>query len=74
MSELFDMLHCHLSKKWRLGAETPGHLLLMQFIICADDDGADDYSAVARCPATRMRTLMQVRVPFRPVTLRPTYH
>ena len=60
--------------KWRFGAEIPGHLLSMRFNICADDDGADDYSAVTYYPATRMRILIQVRVPFRPVILRPTYY
>jgi hypothetical protein len=33
---------CHLSKKWRFGAEIPGHLLSMRIIFCVDDDGADD--------------------------------
>jgi hypothetical protein len=32
MSELIDVTCCHLSKKWRCGAETPGHLLSMRFI------------------------------------------
>ena len=74
MSELIDKKILPPLEEVALWCRDSGPFAVDAIYFCADDDGADGYSAVTHYPATRMRILIQVRVPCCPVILRPTYY